>query len=260
MPGTVPDRPRFLGVGGPLGALFTALTTLPYGAAPLKLTLPLLSPVSAAVILAMPPLYALYASRVLGIAAARTPWLGLMVLQLLWLAGWYGCFVLGVDLYDGYYADLVAAGSADPDQLVPPQAQSLYVKRMWSLFAGIAAVQLVHLILQLHLAMSLLGTAHHPVKAAALAVAYNLPGLMLLTLVILLCGAALEREFAFYKMRYLEMVLRGRSTFDPHLLFMILRCWLLHALGGALVLNAAQSLRLTALSTPLQPRSDEEKS
>ena len=77
----------------------------------------------------------------------------------------------------------------------------------------------------------------------------NLPGYLLIIVISITVFTIIERYFAILKLRYLEGYILNKEVFDPHLLFIVLRLYVLQALFTAYLLLSASSFCLIDLFT-----------
>lgn len=247
------------GVGGPFYSLFAGLTGICSGCA-MRFITPLISPFTLVAALLSPALHGFFVRC--GCTNGQEPaptfkaYFSLLAKNIrsvvLITVVWWLCIAaaLVVFEYKSHEAFAIyeqAAAQHQVLQIGTPEQQD-YSR---ALVQTIAVSGLCLLLLFSFLeAVSFAASAGHknPFVSGFKAWGVNLPGHILLAVIVVVAFAITEKYFAILKLRYIEGLILKREEFDPAIPFIVLRIYILNAASTAFAVMAAISLKICTYS------------
>ena len=247
------DKIQSCGVGGVIFSLITGLTGFNKNLLNCYI-FPFLAPFTVFLFFIYPPLACMWIYNAIKRKGDMRRWFFLnfkaqLVIELIWillLVIIYELISLRADyLFEIYKAQAMQNKTL---QIATPE-QMQYSQGLLQAYALSAAALIIGFIYLVSYGFANIDNRLKPFKQALRAMLLNLPGYLLIIVISITVFTIIERYFAILKLRYLEGYILNKEVFDPHLLFIVLRLYVLQALFTAYLLLSASSFCLIDLFT-----------
>ena len=245
------------GVGGPFYSLFAGLTGICAGCA-MRFITPVLAPFTLTAALLSPALHAFFVRS--GCSNGKDPapafkgflsslkqnWSFVLLVTLAWWVCIAGALLFFE--YKSHEAMLIYEQAASEHQVlqIGTEEQQEHSHALVQTIAVSGLCLLLVFSLLSALSFAAVSKRRDPFITGFKAWGVNLPGHLLLAVIVVVAFAITEKYFAVLKLRYIEGLILKRDEFDPALTFIVLRIYILNAAATAAALMAAFSLKISA--------------